>query len=336
MTFHNQSNDIESNFYQLRELFRDYDSRNLENPEDGLLSIRDKLFTILCSPMKDSFSLEAFKWICQLTLATNGFAWISPNSKWSDEKEIRIFLCVTRLSLTEIQLLLPLLKRHITYGDEPEIDQGKVVARSANSQDYDKFGNHLIMLEHVIQTLVQGEEYEDMGDNKANRLTKEMKKDDLRNLLRHLKETLSMIVDYLEVGDSSWSSLNHDYEDEKFSSVVGSLKLVSTWLADDPCGFQDECKRFLIGLLIKHLLLDNCQRDDIFIVALHSVCMQDQMIDSLKGLTGFEDALQGYLDQVNKDQNDDPMISSHKRRSKIYKLRCGLVRDLLDAVDHKS
>lgn len=328
------------NLKDLENIFKNYPTQNLEHPEDGLSAIRDKLYTILCSPMKDEFTKEAFKWVAELTMITRNFSWICPDGLWNDTQEIKMFLCVARLSLAEIELVIPYLERRIILGEEPEIEDGKVMARSANSEDYDKFGHHLVIVENLIYTLVREirddctDEDDQDGHSKTNLLVDKMSQVDLTNLLKHLKTTMQAMLRYAEIAYQHWDKLNHRDENEQLSSILGSLRLIAIWLADDSCGFVDECKRFLIEFILTILRMDNCDNRDIYVTALHSICSEDDIIPSIKKQPQLRQSLQRYLEHVSHEYQQSPdSAKKQKKQSKMYKLRCGMVRDLLEIVE---
>lgn len=292
-----------------------------EDPAEWLHSIRDKLYSMFCSPMKEEYTHEAFKWVSHLCISVGDFSWISPNGSWNTN-EVRIFTCIAHLSLTEIHILLPLIQRHLTSGEEPDLEDGKVLARSANLNDYDKFGNHLVILESVIKSLVKGQ-----TDECVNDLADKIKGSELKNLLERLKEALALICEYLELVHSSWFDLTKDQTSEKFSSAEAALRITCVWLSEDPCGFEPQCKRFLIDLIIKHLLIDGSSKNDLLVLALHSVCTDSEdMMSSLKETTEHEAALEKYLAYVQAERRKS---SGDRRNQKIFKLRCGLVKDLI-------
>lgn len=323
---------------ELNSIFSNYSSENLQNPDDALVAIRNKLFTILCSPMKDDFANEAYKWVSQLTMTVGDFSWICSDGHWKEQNDIKMFLCVTRLSLTEVELLIPLLERRLLEGSEPEIEDGKTVARSANSEDYDKLGNHLVIMENLIKVLVKDDKIagEDADETTTNYLTTNMKDNDLSNLLDHLKKILLLLLRYLEYAHGNWNTIDKRHENEQFAAIMGCMRLVAMWLADDPVGFVEQTNKFLIDLFVWILFGEGHHNIDIFIVALHSVCTEDSVIVPVKEQSRLKDAMQRYLNYVTSEYNQSAK-SSHqlKKQTKIYKLRCGMVRDILEAVKGK-
>lgn len=311
---------------ELRKLFQDTQATFDEDPAKWLVPFRDKLFSMFRSPMKEEYSHEAFRWVAQLSLSIGDFSWMTTGDKWT-QSEAKIFSFIARLSLAEIQILLPLIQRHVTCGDEPDIEEGKLLARSANQDDYDKFGTHLVILECIIKTLVS-DQAEDDEDNKQglNPVTDAIHSDELKNLLERLKETMSLICDHLELVHRHWQELVENTDSEKFSSVQGTIRIISVWLSEDPGSFKLQCKRFLIDLMIKNFMLDiTSNRNDFTILALHSLCADsDELLESFRATPKLKEVLEKYLKYVEKEQRK----SDDHRSQKIFKLRCGLVRDL--------
>lgn len=319
---------------ELTNLFDKYPSQNLDNPDEGLVAIRDKLFTLLCSPMKDDYAHEAFKWVAHLTLIKGDFSWICSDGRWKGQDEIKIFLCVARLALTEIEVLMPLLNQSL-ISHAPEIEDGKIVARSANLDEYDKFGNYLVIIENLIKSLVKDDKFNacDSEESCTNYLTLNMTHDDLGSLLDHLKKTLTMLLRFLENAHLNWNKIDKRCETEQFAAIMSSTRIVAIWLADDPCGFAEQTEKFIIDLFIKILLDDqnDNQNIDIYVVALHSLCTEDAMIESLKKRHRLKDALQKYLNFVSSEYDHEAKSTRHLRQqTKIHKLRCGMVRDILE------
>lgn len=324
---------------ELKKIFTGYSSKNLDKPSDVLIAIRDKLFTILCSPMKDDFAHEAYKWVTQLTMMFGDFSWISPYGRWEAEDEIKIFLCVTRLSLTEVELLVPLVERHFLFGDEPEIEDGKMIMRSANTVDYDKFGNHLVIIENLIKALVKDDKNDDDDCNRSdtNHLTSNMKSSDLTNLLDHLKRIITMILCTLERGFSRWNDIEKSYDNEQYAAFMGCVRLSAIWMANDPDGFVEQTNKFLIDLYVTSILVEADQNIDILVVALHSLCTVESTLESIRKQSRLREAMEKYLDHVTSEYNQPANSSQQLRRqTKIYKLRCGMVKDILEALIEKQ
>lgn len=292
-----------------------------EDPNEWLQPTRDRLYSMFCSPMKEDYTHEAFKWVSHLCMSIGDFSWISSKDDWT-AKEVKIFSCIVRLSLSEIQIIIPVIQRTLTCGEDPECENGKVLARSANSSDYDRFGHHLVILESVIKTLVKNQ-----TDDKINNLADAIKGPELKSLLERLKETVTLIIEYLELVHQHWNELIKDTSNEKFSSAEAGLRITCVWLSEDPCGFENQCTKFLIDLIIKNLLMGGPSKHDLFILALHAICTScEEMLMTLKDCSDHQKALEIYLDYVQKELR---MSASDRRAQKVFKLRCGLVKDLL-------
>lgn len=319
---------------ELSKIFENSQATFNENPSRWLGLVRDKLFNMFRSPMKEEYSHEAFRWVSQLCISIGDFSWVTTANKWTHD-ETKIFSCIARLSLSEIQILLPLMQRHLTLGDEPELEGGKIIDRSANHDDYDKLGTHLVIVESIIKSLVKdqvdNDDEDSAGDTQElNPVTDSMTPDELKNLLERLKETMISICEYLELVHRHWQDIIHIRDSEKFSSAQAAIRIISVWLSEDPGGFEPQCKRFLIDLMIKNLLLDdNRSRDDLTILALHSICAEsDELVRSCKEVSAIDDALEKYLRYVQTEQGK----SEDRRTQKIFKLRCGLVKDLANKI----
>lgn len=298
-----------------------------------LIPLRDKLYSIFRSRIKEDITREAYRWVSCLCSISDGFGWISPDAKWSSDDETKIFLCISRTSLAELHLIIPLLKRHLTHGDEPEIEDGKVVAKSANPLVYDSYADHLTILEFTIKSLISNLGHG--SDETSNNLNDRLKNDDLRNLLHHLKETISLVVDYLEVTFGCWPNLTHSKEDIRFSSMVAAIRIVCIWLLEDTGSFEDECKRFLVDLFVRILSSDDIDIKDGIVTALHSICADSNEITAvLRKVPGYREALEKYLHYVAKQKQEaNNITSASKRQGKLYKLRCGMVKDIIVATE---
>ena len=329
-------------FEELKLLFGDADKTFDEKPDVWMKLVRDKLYSMLRSPLKQEYTSEAFKWISSLCISVGDLSWLCKDNQWTGE-DVEIFTCIVRLSLNEIQITLPLIKRHLTYGDEIESEEGKVLARSANPEDYDSFGSHLIIIESAIRSLVadvdrdEDDDDDESDSERKSTLSDCMKPGQLKGLLGHLKDCVTEICDYLELVNRSWSELNKETaEAAKVSAFEGSLRLICVWLIEYPTSFEDQCKNFLIDLMLKNL--DSKQiRNDLLISALHSICTNnDELMKKLRENKRHRIALQGYLDYVQiklrDDNNEFSKGSQSRRKQKMFKLRCGLVRDLLKTV----
>lgn len=292
-----------------------------EDPSKWLQSIRDRLYSMFCSPMKEDYTHEAFKWVSHLCMSIGDFSWISTKGNWTAQ-EVKIFSCIVRLSMSEIQILLPIIQRTLTCGENPEFEDGKVLARSANSSDYDKFGDHLVILESAIKTLVK-----DQTEDEINELAGAIKGPELKSLLEQLKETLTLIIEYLELVHQHWDELSKHRASEKLSSAEAGLRITCVWLSEDPCGFENQCTKFLIDIIIKNLLMGGPSKHDLLILALHAICTgSKEMMMTLRGCTDYRKALEVYLGYVQREQKRS---ASDRRAQKVFKLRCGLVKDLM-------
>lgn len=321
-------------FEELRTLFEDSTDKTNTNekktprdPNEWLKLVRDKLYNMLCSPMKEEYLHEAFKWVANLCLMTGDLSWLNVGDEWTD-KEAKMFSCIARLSLGEITILLPFVQRHLTCGEEVDLEDGKVMARPANSEEYERFGNHLVIIESIIKSLVENQTEED----DSNSLTKLLSSSELRSLLERLKEVMANICDYLELVHRYWANLTEKQDNFKMDAAEAALRIISVWLSEDPGSFEPQCKRFLIDLIIRNLLiLDRQSKADLLITALHSICTSSEIIsDELKKTNGHREALEKYLKHVEQNYKSDLEVDGKKRRAqKLFKLRCGLVKDLL-------
>lgn len=312
----------------LQKIFEDAELSKDENSADLLRTIRDKLFSIFCSPMKEEYMQEAFKWVSQLCISIGDLSWISSDGKWSHD-DAKIFSCIAQLSINELHILIPLIQRHLTSGEEPDVEDGKILARSAKPEDYSMFGDHLVILESVIKCLVEGQKFNDNGIETV--VSDAFRGDELGNLLERLKEAMTLICDYLELAHRHWTEVIEQKDSMKFISVEGALRIMCIWLSEDPVGFESQCKRFVIDLIIRNLLLPNRQtKHDLLILGLHSVCSQDEdMLNVLRGIPSYEEALEKYLDYVQSEQTSHSRSNSERRTQKLFKLRCGLIKDLM-------
>lgn len=307
----------------LNDLFIAAESTTNVDSQVWLTSIRDKLFTMLCSPMKEEYSSEAFKWVSQLCIAIGDLSWLSSENSWTS-KEWQMFACISRLSMTELSILLPTIERHLSTGEEPDIEEGKVLARSATSEDYDKFGDHLIIIESVIKILVK---YQSEDEKETVKPENSLTSQQMHDLLNNLKETMTLICDYLELVNSRWKTLQTDTDNQRMTSAVASLRIMSFWLSEEPFAFETQCKRFMIDLMLKSLMIsDESTPKDLIVTALHSICTCcPDLLAELRRQPGHKEALEKYLKYVEKERDN----SSSKNSRKMFKLRCGLVRDLM-------
>lgn len=319
----------EDAYQELKNIFSDADSTTNVEASAWTKSIRDKLLTMFCSPLKDEYLQEAFRWVSQLCLTFDNFSWISTSDQWTKE-DCRMFSCITKLSMNEIQILMPLVERHLTVGDEPELEKSKVLARSAETGDYDRFGVHLVIMESTIRALVknQGRD-EDTQEPPTSEeyLTDVMESRDLQSLLDQLKGTMNLICNYLELVHRHWERLVEQKQSDMFSSAMAALRIICVWISEDSESFQQQCRRFIVDLIISSLRLKNGQHD-IQILALHSICTYDRETHRrLKSDASYQDALEQYLCHMQKERDDKRLHDDKK--IKMFKLRCGLVRDLL-------
>lgn len=310
-------------FEELKELLEKQTSTD-EDPTRLLVLLREKLYEMVRIPLKDEYNAEVFNWVAQLCLSVGDLSWISPDGSWT-QHEARIFSCITRLSLNELQIILPLVTRHLTCGDEPEIDDGKVMARSANTEDYERFGNHLIIIESTIKSLLKHQD----EDSEDNGLTRAMSPRELQSLLERLKETLALVFEYLELVHQRWNHLmgRKLSDSSKFEAAQGALRLMSVWLSEEPQTF--DCGKYMIDLLVKNLMLtDRPTKDDLAITALHAVCVSDRkMFDLLHEIPDSSEVLDRYLKLAESEKKSK---QGERRAEKVFKLRLGLIKDLLE------
>lgn len=318
----------------LKKTFKDSELSKNENSADLLRITRDKLFSIFCSHMREEYTHEAFKWVSQLCISVGDLSWISSNDKWTHD-DAKILSCVVQLSINELHILIPLVQRHLTCGEEPDIKDGKVLARSAKPDDYNMFGDHLVIIESAIKCLVKGQKF-DNNDVESNSLLDAFKENELGILLRRLKEAMTLICDYLELAHRHWTELIEQKDGEKFISAEGALRIMCVWLSEDPVGFESQSKRFFNDLIIKNLLMTCRQtKHDLLILALHSVCTQNEdMHKALRQIPNYKEALEKYLEYVQSEQTRHSKNISGRRTQKIFKLRCGLVKDLMIESSH--
>lgn len=328
-----QSSEL-SEYAQILQRLKDVQDsgEDLESTKDWLIPLRDKLYTMFCSPMKEDYMREAFRWASRICSVWGGLDWISPDDNWSTDEEVKMFLCIARSSLAEMHILIPLLERNITHGDEPEVEDGKIIEKSADSEDYEAFGDHLIIIENVVRSLVGTLDYE---DDSTNNLIDSFNNNDLKNLLEHLKEAISLIVGYLEIAHKHWQDITHSLSDKRYSSIIGAIRIVCVWLSEDVGSFGAECELFLIDLFIKILLIDENDGKDGIVMVLHLICTDnEQMIETLLKSQRYKEALDKYLGYVANQQESNH--TNERRKNKLYKLRCGMVKDLVIAAERKE
>lgn len=312
----------------LLEIFEGSSSKTVNHSGEWFAPIRDKLYTMFCSPMREEYTNEAFEWVSQLCLSLGDFSWIFVEKECSRD-EVKMFSCIASLSLNEIHILLPLVQRHLTDGDEPDIEDGKVLARSANDDDYNKFGIHLIIVESLIKTLVKDQYSNEKDDTVNNKLIDAMRGEELVNLLDRLKEVILLISDYLKLVHQHWVRISDNQETEKFLSADGALRLVSVWLSEEPLSLENQCKEFLIDLMIKNLIVStNSTKSDLLVLALHSIVTSSELLECVSNETeNYKKSLEAYLKDV---QSKQPKGVRNKRRgNKEFNLKASLVKDLL-------
>lgn len=301
-----------------------------------LKELRDKIYDMFRMPLMEDYGDEVFKWISALCMCKRRFTWLcsSDHHEWSQE-ETKIFSCISRMSINELHILLPHLSQHLTCGDQVEIEEGKVMSRPANECEYDKFGVHLLILEETIQSLVHGQDDDEPKQNSpsSKMLTHLIEPKELKSLLERLKEVVSELIDHLELVHRYWPRLIENLDSRQFQAAQGVLRVVSVWLAEDIGSFQPQCKRFLIDLMTKNLLLCPQLSDttnlDLIVMSLHSICLGEHEMDaSLKQAPSFRAALQKYIDYAQQERQKDE-ASKKKRTVKEFKLRCALVKDLI-------
>lgn len=315
---------------ELSRLFANSQPTRDEEPRIWIKLVRDKLFSMLCSPMKTDFSNEAFKWVAHLCLSIGDLSWLSVEDKSWTKNEAKMFSCIAQLSMNEIHILVPLIKRHLTCGDASEIEDDKIVERSANSSDYDSFGNHLIILESVIKSLIVDQPEDNSSELDVTPLTDMIETQVMTSLLDRLKRSIEEICDYLELVHRHWQELTSDVSTEKFNSAEAALRIMCVWLSEEPNGFEPQCKRFLLDLIIKSLLLRNRpSNSDLSMMALHSLCIQnDELLGTLKSIPEQARALEIYLEDIEYARHKQNKGDKKTKAKKAFRLRYGLVEDL--------
>lgn len=314
---------------ELKRLFENADSTTDLDPSSWMKSIRDKLFTMFCSPLKDEYYQEAFKWVSQICLTVGDLSWITTEDTWTKD-DVKMFSCIAKLTINEVRILLPLIERHLLVGDEPEMEDGKVLARSADPSDYDRFGYYLVIIESTIKTLVKNQDLDEVPSDTKEFLTDVLDPQELQSLLDQLKSLMKLICDYLEIVHRHWQQIL-ETQGDKLSSAEGALRIISVWLSEDPGSFDSECNRFLLELIVNSLNLhDRSIQHDLYILALHSCCASDEQgLRNLRKIPGHREALEKYLLHIEKEKEKE---KDNKRRMKVFKLRCGLVKDLLSDI----
>lgn len=323
---------------ELKKLFENSQPTQDEEPRVWIKLVRDKLFNMFCSPMKEDFANEAYKWVAHLCLSIGDLSWLSVEDKNWTKHEAKMFTCIASLSMSEIKILLPLITRHLTCGDAPEIEDNKLVARSANSSDYDLFGNHLIIFESVIKTLIVDQDTDDQKELDVTPLSDIIENPILNNLLNQLKDAVNEICDYLELVHRHWQELVEDTRSEKFISAEAALRLMCVWLSEEPTGFESQCNRFLIDLITKRLLLQGGQtNNDLYVIALHSLCVQNGgLLKALKNTPNHDKAFEIYLEHIEHERRKQKKGDKKEAKAKRnFRLRYGLVDDLRDLLKNK-
>lgn len=319
--------------YNPREIFGDASRTTDLDSSIWLKDLRDKIFSMFKSPLREDYNEEVFRWISTLCTCKSRFSWLcSDESNWTKE-EAKIFSLIARLSINELHILLPNIRRHLICGDEVECDDdGKVLARPANANEYSNFGVHLVIFEETIHSLVHGQDDDDDGrrqkSSRLNRLADSIESNELKSLLERLKEIASELLDYLEDVHRHWEKISAETSDQTYQASQGALRAVSVWVSEDAGSFEPQCKRFLIDLIVKNLIASEQltyqeTSTDLLIMALHSVCSgDDEMKKVLKGVPESKVALQKYLDLVQQEYGE-------RKKDKVFKLKCGLIKDLL-------
>lgn len=318
-------------YHDLKRLFEDVKLTKDVDSKIWMEQVRDKLYTMFCSHLNDEYINEAFKWAAELCMLTGDFTWISPNESWTPS-EIKIFSCIVGRSLIELNALFPLFNRHINHGDEPKKDdRDKIIERSANPDDYDLFGYHLVLLESVIKTLVKWQSIEDDKEDGIGGDTisifDNFDKNKLHYVLDRLREVMILVGEYLETVHSHWQSLIQQQDSLKFAATEGALRVMSVWLSEDPC-FQPQKRDLIMDLMIKNLLLDGRPLDkDIIVLAIHSVCTQDEESHLVfRRAANHKEALEKYLEYTEEERKKS---KNYSRSRKKFLFRCGLVKDLM-------
>lgn len=317
----------DESFEELKKLFEknviDSGAHPNENSDAWLARIRDRLYCMFRTPLKEEYYQEAFKWVANLCLSAGDFSWLCTNNEWSEDGA-KVFACIALLSLNEFHILLPLIQRHLTCGEQLDKEGDKIIRRPANPAEYAAFGDHLVILESTIKSLVKNQcEDDEYGGN--NDLTHLMKVHELRNLLDRLRSVIGDICGYLEVVHRYWAKLIDDTSTDIFVAAEGALRIIAVWISEEPTSFESQCKRFLNDLFLKNLLLiGRPTNHDLVILALHSACTSnDELLAALRANSDHRDALQRYLDRAQAQRGPA------RKEEKTFKLRCGLVKDLL-------
>lgn len=237
---------------------------------------------------------DIYKWIASCCLESGNSDCLSIGN------DVTMFSLVARTSLNELNLVLPLMTRHITHGEEVEMENGKILARPANKEDYENFATHLIIVENVIQSLI-AKDIEIF--------------DKLDSLLEQLQDTIRQIMLFLEEAYKNWDTLEKENSD-RFNASRAALRLASVWFSESNGIYEEECKRFFIELLIKNLDLNNeLPNPNLYLLALHSICAEnDDMLRHLLKVENWQQILESHLN----------IKSCESRR--------GLVQDLLNSI----
>lgn len=278
---------IEDHLEELKSFIEETSNRYVAGPElppDSWIGpMRDKILTMFKSPLKDEYRLELFKATSSMCLCFPVFTWISQDSHWKKE-EIDMFSLLARLTLNEIQILIPLVERHILVGDDVAIENNKIVERSANHLEYDMLACCFVILENVIQTLVS--ERHPQGSNLQDKIDIEQ----LSTLLVHLKEVMVKLVDYLHVVHKNWNNLVEPHTNEKqYSCAQATIRIAAVWCSEEPIAFVCESQQYMIDLFVlclgdslsKTQVLSNLSH--LILLALHALCMDnDDLLHCLR------------------------------------------------------
>jgi len=318
--------DSAKNLDDLRKLFENADTTTHQPSGPWLKSLSDKLYTMFRAPLREEYRREAFKWVASLCIALNDFSWLCPDGSWSKDSA-RVFTCIAQLSFNEIHLILPLIQRHLTFGDSEEVEDGKLLARSANQVDYENFGNHLVILECCIKSLIDHQNEAEEGGG-GNALTDCIDNHELASLLSQLRRRIEELFDYVGVVHRYWLKLLGQRDTYIFAAAEGALRILCIWVSEDQISYKSQCKRFLIDMLVKNILLvDRPANKDLMITGLHSICTHDdEMKTHLKTIPNYKGSLENYIIHVQSERSDK---QRSKRDEKLFKLRCGLIKDLL-------
>lgn len=284
----------------------------IKNYVECLNDMRNQLFTLYKHPMNHEHMKDIFNWVSCCCIQVGNCSWISADQSWNDD-DCKLFILIARISLNELSIAAPLLSENVSPPNLNE--EARYSKKPLDATDYDNFATHLIIVESVVKSLVTHEV--------DDRLVKALKGDELKNLLCTLKETIGHIIGYLEIVHRYWSKLTveHDSEPNKLNCAKAALRIVCVWFSECPGTYEPECKRFLLDLIVKNLIIKHeAPNSDLFILALHSICVEDNdLLKLVNSIPDFKPALEGYLSH----------IEANRAKLKEYKLRCGMIKDLM-------